>query len=118
VLDDLRVATGQRQIARALQQAGSLRSLYRSAGARTALAQFDQELRPVLDDLRVANGQRQIARALQQAGSLRSLYRSAGARTALAQFDQELRPVLDDLPVRLPDKVRTRFGLPKGASAS
>ena len=86
---------------------------YRAADAPDRVEEIARSTEPlVLDDLRVATGQRQIARALQQAGSLRSLYRSAGARSALAQFDQELTPVLDNLPVRLPDKVRTRFGLP------
>jgi hypothetical protein len=72
----------------------------------------------VLDDLRTAAGRRQIARVLRQAGSIRSLYRSADAQTALARFDDALRPVLDELPVRLPDEVRTQFGLPDGDAAS
>jgi len=86
---------------------------YRAAGAPDRVEEIARSTEPlVLDDLQVATGQQQIAQALQQAGSLRSLYRSAGARTALAHFDRELRPVLNDLPVRLPEPVRNRFGLP------
>ncbi len=51
VLDDLRTASGKRQIAQALQSIGTLRSLYRRTGARTALARFDAEVRPLVNDL-------------------------------------------------------------------
>lgn len=92
---------------------------YRAAGASNRAKAVARSTEPlVLDDLRRVTDKRQIARALQHAGSIRSLYRNAGAQAALAQFDRELTPLLDDLPVRLPKKVRTRFGLPGGAPAS
>jgi hypothetical protein len=54
VLDDLRTASGRRAIGQALRQAGTLRSLYRTAEAATALHQFDDKLRPVLNALPVS----------------------------------------------------------------
>lgn len=53
VLDDLRTATRKREVAQALRHAGSLRTLYRGAGAQRALNRFDAALSPVLDDLPV-----------------------------------------------------------------
>jgi muconolactone delta-isomerase len=98
-----------------LQVAGA----YRAAKAPERVTEIARSTEPlVLDDLRTATGRQQVARALQQAGTLRALYRSTGAQTALTRFDGDLQPVLNDLPVRLPEKVRTRFGLPGGDAAS
>jgi muconolactone delta-isomerase len=92
---------------------------YRAAEASERVQEIARSTEPlVLDDLRTASGRQQVALALQQAGTLRSLYRSTGAQTALSRFDGDLQPVLDNLPMRLPEKVRTRFGLPGGNSAS
>ena len=92
---------------------------YRVAEAPHRAQNIAESTEPlVLDALRTAAGRQQVAQALQQAGVLRSLYRNTGARSALAHFDNELTPLLDDLPVRLPETVRRRFGLPGGSPAS
>ncbi len=53
VLDDLRAASGRRQVARALRTAGTLRGVYRTTGASKALSRFDQALTTLLNELPV-----------------------------------------------------------------